>query len=85
MSREDIQTMLVEVLKNFTTDQKVWESPVTGDTELIKDLKIKSARIVDVILEIEDRLDIEVDPDEMDNMFTVGETVNILHRLLNSN
>jgi acyl carrier protein len=41
------------------------------DTDFINDLKINSANLVDVILDIEDKYDIELDNDSMDKMLNV--------------
>ncbi len=47
-------------------------------TDLIKDLEINSANLVDVVLDVEDEFNIEIDNDSMDGMLTVGDAVKII-------
>ena len=47
--------------------------------DFINDLKINSANLVDVILDVEDEFDIEIDDEELADVSTVGQAVNLLH------
>jgi acyl carrier protein len=51
---------------------------VAMETSILKDLKINSARLVDVVLEIEDAFGIEVADEEADKVRTVGDAVNLI-------
>jgi acyl carrier protein len=42
------------------------------------DLKVNSARLVDVMLEMEDRFGIQVSDDEVDGLRTVGDAVRLV-------
>ena len=81
MERERLKSLFLEILTNYAKDKEALAN-ATDDTEIRADLKIKSARLVDVILDIESELDIEVEPDDMDQMFTIGEAVDILSAYL---
>ena len=48
------------------------------ETSILDDLKINSARLVDIVLDFEDVFDIEVDDDDADNVATVGDGVNLI-------
>ena len=51
----------------------------------VKDLKINSANLVDVILDIEDEFDIEIDNDSMEKMLSVKAAIEIIEsKLLDS-
>ena len=41
------------------------------DTDFLNDLKINSANLVDVVLDIEDKYDIEIDNESMESMLNV--------------
>ena len=44
----------------------------------MKDLEVNSARLVDIVLEIEDTFDIEVSDDDADQVNTVGDAVKLI-------
>lgn len=48
------------------------------ETSILKDLKVNSARLVDVVLELEDRFGIEVKDEDADNVRTVGDAVRLV-------
>ncbi|WP_367390774.1 acyl carrier protein [Lewinella sp. LCG006] len=48
------------------------------DTDFIKDLKINSAHLVDIILDVEDEFDIEIEDEAMEQMLTVGAALAII-------
>jgi acyl carrier protein len=73
--------MLISKLKEIVT-------PYTKNTEalanlnensnFINDLKINSANLVDIVLDVEEAFDIEIDNDAMEKMLTVGASIDII-------
>ena len=54
-------------------------SPASAmDTNILDDLKVNSARLVDVVLAFEDAFDIEIADEEVDNVNTVGDCVRLV-------
>ena len=53
-------------------------SNVTMETSIQEDLEVNSARLVDIVLEIEDGFDIEISDDAADRVTTVGDAVNLI-------
>jgi len=53
-------------------------------TDFIKDLKINSANLVDVILDVEDDFDIEIDNEAMEKMLSVKAAIEIIEAKLAS-
>ncbi|MCF4101586.1 phosphopantetheine-binding protein [Gillisia sp. M10.2A] len=51
-------------------------------TDFLNDLKINSANLVDVILDVEDEYKIEIDNDSMNGMLTAGDARKIIQRKL---
>ena len=47
-------------------------------TDFITDLKINSANLVDVILDVEDEFNIEIDTTSMEGMLTAGDAKRII-------
>lgn len=77
MSREEIFTKVVEIISPFAKDQEALEN-VSEDTDILQDLKVNSARLVDIILDFEDEFDIEVEDEDADAVNTVGDAVELI-------
>jgi acyl carrier protein len=77
MTREDVFAKVVEIVSAFAKDEAALES-VSEDTNILQDLKVNSARLVDVILDFEDEFDIEVEDEDADAVETVGDAVNLI-------
>ena len=63
----------------FVEDLGIDESKVTMDAKLEEDLEIDSFGIVEVVMAFEDEFDIEIDDEELADVSTVGQAVNLLH------
>ena len=48
------------------------------ETNILDDLKVNSARLVDVILEFEDEFEIEVEDEDADSVNTIGDAVDLI-------
>tara|TARA_Y100000817_G_C16800906_1_gene519593 strand:+ start:19 stop:258 length:240 start_codon:yes stop_codon:yes gene_type:complete len=63
----------------FIEDLGIDESKVTMDAKLEEDLEIDSLGIVEVVMAFEDEFGIEIDDEELADVSTVGQAVNLLH------
>ena len=72
-----MQEKVIEILKKYTFDKKVWEN-FTSDMDLKNDLKINSARIVDIVLDLEECFDIEINDEDIERMKTVNDVIEII-------
>ena len=63
----------------FVEDLGIDESKETMDAKLEEDLEIDSLGIVEVVMAFEDEFDIEIDDEELADVSTVGQAVNLLH------
>ena len=63
----------------FVEDLGIDESKVTMYAKLEEDLEIDSLGIVEVVMAFEDEFDIEIDDEELADVSTVGQAVNLLH------
>tara|TARA_B100001287_G_scaffold116596_1_gene98130 strand:+ start:161 stop:400 length:240 start_codon:yes stop_codon:yes gene_type:complete len=63
----------------FIEDLGIDESKVTMDAKLEEDLEIDSLGIVEVVMAFEDEFEIEIDDEELADVKTVGQAVNLLH------
>lgn len=77
MTEQQVFDKVVTILKPFAKNADALAS-VAMETSILKDLKVNSARLVDVVLEIEDNFGIEVQDDEADKVKTVGDAVQLI-------
>lgn len=76
-SQEEVFAKVVSLLKPFVKNPEAL-SNVTMETSILKDLKVNSARLVDVVLEMEDTFGIAVKDDDADKVKTVGDAVRLI-------
>ena len=77
----DKKQMIAEVkliVKPYIQDEKAFEN-LHEDTDFINDLKINSANLVDVILDIEDKYNIELDNESMEKMLNVKAALEVIN------
>jgi len=72
-----MEKKIIEILKKYTFDEKVWEN-FSQEMNLKDDLKINSARVVDIVLDLEEQFDIEISDAEIEKMKTVQDIYDIL-------
>ena len=77
MNREEITAKVIEIIRPFVKNQEALAS-VNDDTNILQDLKVNSARLVDIILDFEDAFDIEVEDEDADAVNTVGDAVKLI-------
>ena len=74
---------MVEILKPYVKNEEAL-AQVGLDTNILDDLKVNSARLVDVVLAFEDEFDIEIADDDVDTVNTVGDAVRLICRSCDS-
>lgn len=81
MNRESILNKLKELIKPYVGDSTAFDSMYEG-SDLINDLKINSAHIVDIVLDIESEFDIMIDDQSINDMITVGTSIDVVESKL---
>ena len=81
MEKENLISALKKIVKPYIQDEEAFEN-LSENTDFIKDLKINSANLVDVILDVEDEFDIIVDNESMEKMLTVKAALEIIETKL---
>ncbi|MEO6832610.1 MAG: phosphopantetheine-binding protein [Chitinophagaceae bacterium] len=66
-----IQQRLEKIISRYIPEEAK-AITITDDTNFLSDLKINSANLIDIMLDVEDEFDITISNDEMDKMTTVG-------------
>jgi len=77
MTREEIFAKVVEIVRPFVKNQEALDS-VDENTNILQDLKVNSARLVDIILDFEDAFDIEVEDEDADAVNTMGDAIQLI-------
>ena len=77
MTQEEILAKVIEIVRPFAKNQEALDS-VSENTNILQDLKVNSARLVDIILEFEDAFNIEVEDEDADAVNTVGDAVRLI-------
>jgi acyl carrier protein len=83
MTKEKLIIKLKVIVKPYIQDEEAFKN-LTEETDFINDLKINSANLVDVILDVEDEFEIEIDNDSMEKMLSVKATVEIIQTKINA-
>ncbi|MDI6726300.1 MAG: phosphopantetheine-binding protein [Smithellaceae bacterium] len=81
MEEQKIFSEMVNILRGYTKDQDLL-AKATAETHIIKDLKVNSARLVDVIIKCEDAFGITIEDEEADKIATIGDAVRIIQEKL---
>lgn len=77
MERRAILEELRKVLYPYTENKELLEN-IDEHTALVKDLKINSANLVDIIIDAEAKYTIEIDFDSAEKIITVGDCINAI-------
>jgi acyl carrier protein len=77
MTEAEVMAKVVQILTPFVKNEAALKT-VGPDTDILTDLKVNSARLVDVVLAFEDTFGIEVADDDADTVNTVGDAVRLI-------
>jgi acyl carrier protein len=77
MDRAATLEQLKNIVKPYIQNQAAFDS-LTEETDFVNDLKINSANLVDVILDIEEKFDIIIDNESMEKMINVKAAIGII-------
>ena len=81
MDKEQTIEQLKTIVQPYIQNQEAFDV-LTEDTDFINDLKINSANLVDVILDIEEKFDIIIDNELMERMVNVKSAMHIIETKL---
>ncbi|MBT4413401.1 acyl carrier protein [Polaribacter sp. Hel1_33_78] len=83
MIKEELIIKLKAIVKPYIQDEEAFKN-LTEETDFISDLKINSANLVDVVLDVEDEFNIEIDNDSMEKMLSVKAAIEIIEQKLSA-
>ncbi|WP_178991552.1 acyl carrier protein [Winogradskyella schleiferi] len=81
MTNEELIPKLKTIIAPYIQDEEAFKN-LTVDTDFVNDLKINSANLVDIILDIEDEFDIRLENEDMEKMLDVKSAIDIVNTKL---
>ena len=81
MNRDSILAKMKELVQPYVGDNAAFEN-MDENSDLVNDLKINSAHIVDIVLDIESEFDIMIDDQSINEMVTVGASIDVIESKL---
>ena len=77
MEQAEVLERVVKIITPWVKNDEALKSVAMG-TSILDDLKVNSARLVDVVIAFEDDFDIEIADEDVDSVNTVGDAVNLI-------
>ncbi len=77
MEEKKIYEQFMDIIKVYAKDTALVEKSTT-ETHILNDLKVNSARLVDIIIKCEDVFGIEIDDDDADRIRTIGDALEVI-------
>ena len=81
MTKEELIAKLKAIVAPYIQDEQAFDE-LSEDTDFINDLKINSANLVDVVLDVEDEFDIRIENEDMEKMTSVKAAMDIVNEKL---
>mgnify|MGYP001347883849 FL=1 len=81
MEQSEVMEGVVKILTPWVKNEGALQA-VGMETNILDDLKVNSARLVDVVIAFEDEFDIEIDDEDVDTVNTVGDAVKLISQKL---
>ena len=81
MERDEILQKLEPIIKTYITQPDV-VADITDESHLLRDLKINSAHLIDIVLDVEAAFNISITDEEVEKMDTVGNAVELIQKKL---
>ena len=82
MDRTEIQKDVLELLSHYQ-GRGSSRTALTESSSLVDELNINSARMVDIVLDLEEKFGVAIDDDKVGKMKTVGDVVSLVDGLVN--
>lgn len=77
MNKAEAIIKLKEIVKPYVKNQPALEN-LSENTDFINDLKVNSANLVDIVLDVEEAFDIVIDNESMEKMLDVKTALAII-------
>jgi acyl carrier protein len=79
MTEQQLFDKIIEIIKPYVKNHEALAT-VSKDTNILDDLKVNSARLVDIVLTFEDEFKIEIADEDADEVDTVGDAIKLIQK-----
>lgn len=79
---EQMKQEILEILKKYAINKKVFES-IPENPHIANDLKVNSARLVDIVIDIEEKYNIEIENEQLKSIVYLNDIVKLIQTKLN--
>lgn len=83
MNQEERYQILRDIVKIYLPED-VTADDIVPESNFVSELNINSANLVDIVLDVEDKFDIRLENEDMDQMQTVNDALVIIETKLSS-
>ena len=77
MEKQEVLEKVKDIIKPYVKNQEAFDN-IANETKIVEDLRINSARVVDIILAFEDEFEIEIDDEEIEDVSDIGSVVSLI-------
>jgi acyl carrier protein len=77
MDKATLISSLKNIVSPYAMNKEALEN-ITESTDLVRDLKVNSANLVDVVLDVEEKFNIVIDNESMERMINVGAILEVI-------
>ena len=81
MTTQEIYSNVIGIVAKHAQN-KVALATIGSGTNILNDLQVNSARLVDIVLDFEDKFSIQISDEDADRINTIGDAVNLVQRLV---
>jgi len=81
MNKQELIEKLKVIVKPYTTNTEAYQN-LNENTDFIKDLKINSANLVDIVLDVEEQFNVVIENEDMERMLDIKTAVEIIETKL---
>ena len=79
MEKSEVFNKVLALVTPFCKNTEALDN-VSANSRFLEDLKINSARLVDIVLSIEDEFNIAIDDESADKIRTMGDAVSLIQQ-----
>lgn len=79
MTSDEIFALLEPIIKTYLPEDVSAEG-INRTSDLTRELNINSAHLVDIVLDIEDKFDIEFKNEDMENLRNVNDAISLIQQ-----
>ncbi len=73
----NLKNDLIEILKKYAINKKIFEN-LPENPHIINDMKINSARLVDIVIDVEEKYNIEIENENLKKLIRLNDIINLI-------